>query len=71
MVVGSEKTSDGVSKSGVNKVPVCTALGGKAGRDLSTLGVGFAGGGFFVFFRRRAMRDSWHDMQKMPCDVRA
>lgn len=23
------------------------------------------------FFRRRAIRDSWHDMQKMPCDVRA
>ena len=48
------------------------ALGGKAGKDLSTLGTPPADeGGFFDFFRRRAMRDSWHDMQKIPCEVRA
>ena len=71
MVGGSEKTSDGVSKSGVKAFPPeGTALGGRAGRDLSTLAVG-PGSGFFVFFRRRAMRDSWHDMQNMPCEVRA
>lgn len=27
--------------------------------------------GVLDFFRRRAMRLSWHAMQKMPCDVRA
>jgi len=71
VVGGSEKTSDGVSRSGVKAFPpVGTALGGRAGRDLSTLAVG-PEGGFLVFFRRRAMRDSWHDMQKIPCDVRA
>jgi hypothetical protein len=68
-VVGSEKTSDGVSRSGV-KVGCCCSWGGKAGSDLSTLGA-TAGGGFLDFLRRRAMSDSWHDMQKMPCEVRA
>jgi hypothetical protein len=70
-VGGSENTSDGVSRSGV-KVVGGAALGGKAGKDLSTLGTPPADeGGFFDFFRRRAMRDSWHDMQKIPCEVRA
>jgi len=36
-VVGSEKTSDGVSRSGV-KVEVACSWGGRAGKDLSTLG---------------------------------
>lgn len=45
-------------------------LRGRAGRDLSTLGAGGAGG-FLDFLRRRAIKDSWHDMQKMPCEVRA
>jgi len=67
-VGGSEKTSEGVSKSGVKVV--CASLGGRAGSDLSTLGA-TAAGGFFDFLRRRAMSDSWHDMQKMPCEVRA
>jgi hypothetical protein len=71
VVVGSEKMSDGVSRSGVKAFPPAgTALGGRAGKDLSTFGVG-AAGGFLVFFRRRAMSDSWHDMQKIPCEVRA
>jgi hypothetical protein len=67
VVVGSEKMSDGVSRSGVN---VGRSWGGKAGSDLSTLGAG-PGGGFLDFLRRRAISDSWHDMQKMPCEVRA
>jgi hypothetical protein len=67
VVVGSEKMSDGVSMSGVNEG---RSWGGKAGRDLSTLGAG-PGGGFLDFLRRRAMSDSWQDMQKIPCDVRA
>ena len=54
MVGGSENCSEGVSMSGVNWV---AALGGKAGRDLSTFGC-MVEGGFFVFLRRRAMRDS-------------
>jgi hypothetical protein len=57
-VGGSENTSDGVSRSGV-KVVGGAALGGKAGKDLSTLGTPPADeGGFFDFFRRRAIRDS-------------
>jgi hypothetical protein len=67
VVVGSEKMSEGVSMSGVY---VGRSWGGKAGSDLSTLGA-TPGGGFFDFLRRRAMSDSWHDMQKMPCEVRA
>jgi hypothetical protein len=67
VVVGSEKMSDGVSMSGVY---VGRSWGGKAGSDLSTLGAG-PGGGFLDFLRRRAISDSWQDMQKMPCDVRA
>jgi hypothetical protein len=55
VVVGSEKTSDGVSRSGV-KVDVVCSWGGRAGRDLSTLGA--TEGGFFDFLRRRAMSDS-------------
>ena len=72
-VVGSEKTSEGVSTSGVKalRCDCCSSnCGGSAGRDLSTLGAAGAGG-FLDFFRRRAMSDSWHDMQKMPCEVRA
>ena len=72
-VVGSEKTSEGVSTSGVYALRCdCDSshCGGSAGRDLSTLGAAGAGG-FFDFFRRRAMSDSWQDMQKMPCEVRA
>ena len=71
VVGGSEKTSDGVSRSGVKPGCCCTALGGKAGSDLSTFGTGAEEGGFFDFFLRRAMSDSWHAMQKIPCDVRA
>jgi hypothetical protein len=67
VVVGSEKMSDGVSISGVY---VGRSWGGKAGSDLSTLGAG-PGGGFLDFFRRRAISDSWQDMQKIPCEVRA
>jgi hypothetical protein len=67
-VVGSEKISDGVSMSGVYVLDG-GSWGGNAGRDLSTLGA--TEGGFFDFLRRRAMRDSWQDMQKMPCEVRA
>lgn len=67
-VVGSEKMSEGVSMSGVNWV---AALGGKAGSDLSTFACTEAEGGFLVFFRRRAIRDSWQDMQKIPWEVRA
>jgi hypothetical protein len=67
VVVGSEKMSEGVSMSGVK---VGRSWGGKAGRDLSTFGA-TAAGGFFDFLRRRAMSDSWQDMQKMPCEVRA
>jgi hypothetical protein len=71
VVVGSEKTSEGVSRSGV-KVLRCESSfwGGRAGSDLSTLGATGAGG-FFDFLRRRAMSDSWHDMQKIPWEVRA
>jgi hypothetical protein len=72
-VVGSEKTSDGVSTSGVNVLRCwwsSSNCGGSAGRDLSTFGAAGAGG-FLDFFRRRAIKDSWHDMQKIPCDVRA
>ena len=54
-MVGSEKTSDGVSRSGV-KVLVGCSWGGRAGSDLSTLGA--IDGGFFDFLRRRAMSDS-------------
>jgi hypothetical protein len=68
-VAGSEKTSDGVSRSGV-KARSWGSCGGNAGNDLSTLGA-TAAGGFFDFLRRRAMSDSWQDMQKIPCDVRA
>jgi hypothetical protein len=71
VVVGSEKTSEGVSSSGVKEVGGPPALGGRAGNDLSTLGAECAEGGFLDFLRRRAMRDSWQDMQKMPCEVRA
>lgn len=72
VVGGSENTSDGVSSSGVKDVCGPPALGGKAGRDLSTLGAGPADdGGFFDFLRRRAIRDSWQAMQKIPCEVRA
>jgi hypothetical protein len=67
VVVGSEKMSEGVSISGVY---VGRSWGGKAGRLLSTLGAG-PGGGFLDFLRRRAISDSWQDMQKIPCDVRA
>lgn len=67
VVVGSEKMSDGVSMSGVY---VGGSRGGKAGSDLSTLGAG-PGGGFLDFLRRRAISDSWQDMQKIPCEVRA
>lgn len=70
VVGGSEYMSDGVSRSGV-KAPRGAALGGRAGSDLSTFGVGVLAGGRFDFLRRRAMSDSWHDMQKIPCDVRA
>lgn len=38
VVGGSEKTSDGVSISGVKALPCVTALGGNAGKDLSVLG---------------------------------
>jgi len=68
VVGGSEKTSDGVSRSGV-KLEVDCSWGGRAGKDLSTLGA--TDGGFFDFLRRRAMSDSWQDMQKIPCEVRA
>jgi len=67
----SEKTSDGVSISGVKLLCEGPALGGKAGRDLSTFGTVVEDGGFFDFLRRRAIKDSWQDMQKMPCDVLA
>lgn len=72
-VVGSENTSEGVSTSGVKALRCdcdSSSCGGRAGRDLSTLGAGGAGG-FLDFLRRRAIKDSWHDMQKMPCEVRA
>lgn len=72
-VVGSENTSDGVSTSGVYalRCDCCSSnWGGSAGRDLSTFGAAGAGG-FLDFFRRRAISDSWQDMQKIPCDVRA
>lgn len=72
-VVGSEKTSEGVSTSGVYALRCdcdSSKCGGSAGRDLSTLGAAGAGG-FLDFFRRRAMSDSWQDMQKMPWEVRA
>lgn len=69
-VGGSEKTSDGVSRSGVKVLLASFSWGGRAGSDLSTLGAGCAGG-FLDFFRRRAMSDSWQPMQKMPCEVRA
>jgi hypothetical protein len=55
VVVASEKMSDGVSRSGV-KVDVDCSWGGRAGRDLSTLGA--TEGGFLDFLRRRAMSDS-------------
>jgi len=54
-VVGSEKMSDGVSRSGV-KVDWDCSWGGRAGSDLSTLGA--TEGGFLDFLRRRAMSDS-------------
>lgn len=67
---GSEKASEGVSMSGVKDEDVVEgSWGGRAGSDLSTLGA--IEGGFLDFLRRRAMSDSWHDMQKMPCEVRA
>lgn len=65
VVGGSEKTSEGVSRSGVNIVRD-SSCGGKAGSDLSTLGPADAGGFLLDFLRRRAMRDSWHVMQKIP-----
>ena len=68
MVVGSEKMSEGVSMSGVKAGP---SGGGSAGSDLSTLGVGPDAAFLEDFLRRRAMSDSWHVMQKMPCEVRA
>lgn len=71
VVVGSENTSEGVSRSGVKAACGCAALGGKAGSDLSTFGAMPADGGFFDFLRRRAMSDSWQVIQKIPCDVRA
>lgn len=64
-------SSGGVSMSGVNAL--CgMAFGGRAGSDLSrTIGAVLPGVGTccrfaFDFFRRRAMSDSWQDMQKMP-----
>jgi len=73
VVVGSEKMSDGVSMSGVKLGRCdCSAWGGKAGSDLSTFGAAWAAaGGFLDFLRLLAMSDSWQDMQKIPCDVRA
>lgn len=73
VVGGSEYASEGgVSISGV-KTLCETALGGSAGNDLSNIGAAplEVAGGFFDFFRRRAMSDSWQDMQNIPCDVRA
>jgi hypothetical protein len=67
VVAGSEKMSEGVSMSGVY---VGRSWGGSAGSDLSTFGA-TAAGGFLDFLRRRAISDSWQDMQKMPCEVRA
>lgn len=67
-MVGSEKMSDGVSMSGVK---VGCSWGGSAGSDLSTLGVGPDAAFLDDFLRRRAISDSWHVMQKIPCEVRA
>jgi hypothetical protein len=48
-------------------------VGGRAGRDFSTMSdwSSFFLAAALVFFLRRAMRDSWQLMQKMPCEVRA
>ncbi|KFY20889.1 hypothetical protein V493_07604, partial [Pseudogymnoascus sp. VKM F-4281 (FW-2241)] len=47
------------------------SLGGRAGRDLSTSMLSFSfafakAAAALLFLRRRAMRDSWQLMQKMP-----
>jgi hypothetical protein len=55
VVGGSEKASDGVSRSGV-KALLDGSWGGRAGKDLSTFGA--TEGGFLDFLRRRAMSDS-------------
>lgn len=53
------------------------AFGGRAGKDLSkTAGVEllelFADDlASLAFLRRRAIKDSWQAIQKIPCEVRA
>jgi hypothetical protein len=64
-------SSGGVSNSGVNAL-FGILLRGNSGSDL--LSPFEAGTGVllaFLFFRRRAMRLSWQDIQNMPCEVRA
>jgi hypothetical protein len=78
--VGRGESSVGVSESGVARSGAKdidgAAFGGSAGSDLSVImgepsfSRSFAWAAF-DFFRRRAMRDSWQFMQKMPCDVLA
>lgn len=79
----SEYVSDGgLSFPGGTAALRSTALGGKEGRDLSSSMLLlwccwrclWRFDPFVVlwfFFRRRCINDSWHSMQKMPCDVRA
>lgn len=65
VVGGSENTSEGVSRSGVKMLLRDSSWGGRAGSDLSTFGRSGCED-FLVFLRRRAMSDSWQDMQKIP-----
>jgi hypothetical protein len=71
VVGGSEKISEGVSSSGVKPLWGGSALGGRAGNDLSILGTALDAGGLLDFLRRRAINDSWQDMQNIPWEVRA
>ena len=70
----SEYASDGGVSKSAGKTSGTTALGGNDGRDFMVLLLAcfcrlieF----FAVFFRRRCIRDSWHSIQNMPCEVRA
>lgn len=81
--LGRGDSSVGVSESAstrsFEKAFRGTALGGRAGRDLSVImGDASLSRDFepevavdFDFFRLLAMRDSWQLMQNIPCDVLA
>ena len=66
----------GVSISGENALWGASSGGGSEGNVLSNFMPGpmvfdFDRPLFCVFFLRRTIKDSWHSMQKIPCEVRA